>query len=537
VAQRIVDQDKHLNQELTSMSATELAQKIKSGEISATETVEAHIHRIDEINPSLNAVVIPLFQEALEQARVADKTLAQKEPVGPLHGVPITIKEQFHVAGTQTTLGLKTQVGKIASKDGPLVAKLRKAGAIILGKTNIFHMLVGHESDNPVYGRTNNPWNLDRTPGGSSGGEAAIIAAGGSSLGLGGDFGGSIRVPAHFCGIHGLKPTSRRLTNDDNPAHLLAFGQEAIIAQNGPLARTVADISLAMEILASPTVERTTDLIPPILWPDSSIISIAGLRIGMYTDDGYFPAAPAIRRATEDGAEALRARGAEVESFAPPDVAKAIQLYMGIVSADGGAWLRNGFGKDKPDYRAQGFVQGAKLPTALRLIAASIFERQGKPGLALAVRSMGSKSARQYWQLITELTDYRERFLRALDDKHLDVLICPPYALPALTHGSGEFLTVYSAGSYALIYNVLGMPAGVVAATRVREGEESDRSTGKDFIQQAALHVEQGSVGLPVGVQVVARHWREDVVLSVMATLEQHFRAQPDYPICTNITF
>jgi len=291
------DSIKKVENALTDLSATELAKRIRTGKISARETVEAYIHRIEQVNPSLNAVVIPLFEEVLEQAKAADEALAHKEPIGPLHGVPITIKEQFHVAGTQTTLGLKNQVGRISSKDGPLVAKIRKAGAIILGKTNIFHMLLSYESDNPVYGRTNNPWNLERTPGGSSGGEAAIIAAGGSSFGLGGDIAGSIRVPAHFCGIHGLKPTSGRLTNDDSPAHLLATGQGAIVAQSGPLARTVDDLSLVMQVLTTPTMERTTDLIPPIPWPDSSNVSIAGLRIGMYTDDGYFPAAPAIRRA------------------------------------------------------------------------------------------------------------------------------------------------------------------------------------------------------------------------------------------------
>jgi fatty acid amide hydrolase len=491
------EQERTKQQNLINMSATELAQRIKSGEISAWEVVEAHIHRIEAVNPSLNAVVIPLFEQALAQAKTADEARVHKEPLGPLHGVPITIKEQFYVAGTQTTLGLLNQVGNVANKDGPLVSKLRKAGAIILGKTNIFQMLVGHESDNPVYGRTNNPWDLKRTPGGSSGGEAAIIAAGGSSLGLGGDFGGSIRIPAHFCGIHGLKPTSGRLTNGDNALHILATGQEAIIAQNGPMARTIDDLHLAMEVLTTPTAERTIDLVPPIFWPDSEDVSISGLRIGMYTDDGYFPAAPAIRRAVEEAAAELNALGAQVEPFTPPDVAKAVQLFLSIASADGGFWLRNGFGKDKPDYRAKGFLQGGSLPAILRPIVAKIFERQGKPHLAFALRSMGSKSAHQYWQLIKELAAYREQFLRALDDSRLDALICPPHALPSLTHGSSEYLNVYSTGSYALLYNVLGMPAGVVAATRVREGEESNRSPVKNVIEKAAFAVEHGSVGLP----------------------------------------
>jgi fatty acid amide hydrolase len=183
------------SESLTNLSASELAQRIKAGELLAQEVTEAHIGRIEAVNEQLNAVVIPLFDEARAQAVEADKAASRGEPLGPLHGVPMTIKEQYRVAGTETTIGLTGQVGKKYDRDGPLVARLRQAGAIIVGKTNIMQTLAGWESDNPVYGRTNNPWNLERTPGGSSGGEAAIIAARGVPLGLGGDLGGSIRIP------------------------------------------------------------------------------------------------------------------------------------------------------------------------------------------------------------------------------------------------------------------------------------------------------------------------------------------------------
>jgi len=191
--------------DLTTLTASELAERIRAGDLSSQEVVEAHIRRIDAVNPRLNAVVVPLFDQARAQAKAADAARAQGQPLGPLHGVPVTIKEQY------------------------LVKRWRAAGAIILGKTNIAQLLRYYEADNPVYGRSNNPWNLDRTPGGSSGGEAAIIAAGGSPLGLGGDFGGSLRVPAHFCGLTTLKPTTALLSNLDNPAHLAVTGQEAIV--------------------------------------------------------------------------------------------------------------------------------------------------------------------------------------------------------------------------------------------------------------------------------------------------------------------
>jgi len=172
---------------LTDLSATELAEGIQKGAFSSAEVVEAHIRRIEAINSNINAVVIPLFDQARREAKIADEALRRGEPIGPLHGVPITIKEQYRVAGTQTTLGATNKIGNVYHDEGPLVTKLREAGAIILGKTNIIQTLAGMESDNRVYGRTQNPHNLDRSSGGSSGGEASVITAGGSPLGLAGD--------------------------------------------------------------------------------------------------------------------------------------------------------------------------------------------------------------------------------------------------------------------------------------------------------------------------------------------------------------
>jgi len=236
---------------LAGRGASELARLIRGGDVSARDVVEAHIRRIEDVDARLNAVVARRFEEALAEATRADDARARGEVLGPLHGVPVTIKDQFLVAGMPTTFGLPPRASHRADGDGPLVARLRQAGAIVLGKTNVSQLLFYHESDNPVYGRTNNPWNLDRTPGGSSGGEGAIVAAGGSALGLGSDLGGSIRIPAHFCGIAGLKPSSRRLSLLDTPAGIF-FEQDVIGYQPGPLARTVADLALAMSVLAGP---------------------------------------------------------------------------------------------------------------------------------------------------------------------------------------------------------------------------------------------------------------------------------------------
>jgi len=515
-------------EDILTLSATELAEEIRHGNLSARETVEAHIRRIETVNGDLNALVIPLFSEARAQAKQADEKLASRRPVGPLHGVPITIKEQYRVAGTQTTLGARNQIGNVYSTEGPLVQKLRQAGAIILGKTNIIQTLAGFESDNRVYGRSNNPWNLARTPGGSSGGEAALIAARGSALGLAGDFGGSTRIPAHFCGLHGLKPTTGRLTNDDFPTGLLDAGQEIFLPQPGPIARTVSDLQLAMAVLAETSLHPTFDLVPPVPWPDPKSVRVETLRIGFYTDNGLFPASPALRRAVEEAAKALLNRGATVDVFQPPDPAEALRIFLKAVSAAGGKDLKRLLGKEKPIPQVAGMVQGLTTPRFILKILQGIMALRGAHYLARMLEHMGTLSAEEYQKLTEARNRYRTGFIQSMSAGGFDAILCPPFALPAVLHGSSTHL--FPALSYAFTYNILGAPAGVVAATRVGPGEESDRAANRDPAISAATQVEKDSAGLPVGVQVVARHWREDIVLAVMEALEQHFRALPEYP-------
>ncbi|MBO0777934.1 MAG: amidase [Ktedonobacteraceae bacterium] len=513
----------HEDATLTSLSASELARRIAAGILSSQEVVEAHIRRIEAVNPRLNAIVVSLFEQARAEARKADSLLTQGTLLGPLHGVPITLKEQLMLSGTPTTVGILHQKSRPMEQEGPLVKRLRQAGAIPLGKTNVSQLLMYHESDNPVYGRTNNPWDLARTPGGSSGGEAAIIAAGGSPFGLGGDFGGSIRVPAHFCGLYSLLPTARRLTHLDTAPHAYIIGQEAIIAQASPIARSVEDLRLAMSILAAPGLNAVDPLVPPVPWPDPTAVSLSGLRIGMYTDNGIFSVAPAVRRAVEEAAQALRARGAIVEPWNPPDVAEAVRLYVGLVGADGFATYKRNLGKDPRDRRISFNMRVSSLPEVVRAPLVGLLRRSGQAHMASSLQSIrGALSVDQYWHLVEERNRYRQRFLATLDADHFDALICPPHALPALTHGSSGTLNPTNAGSYAILYNLLGLPAGVAPVTRVRPGEESERSIGKDSVERAARTVEMGSAGLPVGVQVVARPWREDIVLALMTVLEEH---------------
>ena len=515
---------------ITDLSAVELAQETTSGSLSATEVVEAYLARVNTVNPGLNAIVIPLFDEARARAKELDEDLARGDVPGPLHGVPVTIKEQFCVAGTQITLGAKNKIGNVSETEGPLVRKLRQAGAVILGKTNVLQTLSGWESDNRVYGRTNNPWDTSRSPGGSSGGESAIIAARGSALGLAADFGGSIRVPAHFCGLHGLKPTSGRLTNDDFPPGLLSVthGQDVLVQQPGPIGRTVADLNLAMRLFAETSSEITRDIVAPTTWANPAAVQIKGMRIGIYVDNGFFQISPAIRRAVSEAADALRSIGATIEPIEPPDAQEAIRIFAGVTSAGGGEFFKTLLGDEEPIPQVADLLRGIWTNPTLLRTAAWIKNMQGQHHLAYAMQCLGARSTQDYWSLADARTDLREKFLRSLDGGRFDAVICPPFALPALTHNTCQHLL--PAASYAIVYNVIGAPAGVVSTTRVRSDEESDREITRDMADITARAVEQGSAGLPIGVQVVAKHWREDIVLAVMAALEDHFRSKPDYP-------
>ncbi len=512
--------------DLVALSAGEMARKVAAGTVSSRELVEAHIRRIEEVNPRLNAVVVERFAQARAEADAADEARRRGAAALPLGGVPITIKECFHVAGTAATEGVGRFANEIMAGDGPLVRRLRRAGAVVLGKTNVPQLMLMHETDNPVFGRTNNPWNLERSPGGSSGGEAAIIAAGGSPLGLANDLGGSIRVPAHFCGICGIKPTTLRITNAGVRDNL--HGLEAIRPQPGPLARRVADLELALRVLTTLEPNEIDPQIAPVPLGDPAQVRVDTLRVGMWTDDGFFGVAPAVARAVSEAADALRRMGACVEAFQPPEIPHAVDLYFGILSADGAADAARILGNSRRDWRMNRLIKLAASPAWARSALRASLSAFGQRRTARLLRSLGRRSADGYWQLSAARAAYAERFFEAWSAARLDVLLCPPHALPALMHGGSEHLA--TAASYCYWVNVLGVPAGVVPITRVRADEESRRESSRDVVERAAAKTEAHSAGLPVGVQVAGRPWREDVVLAVMSALETHFQFQPDFP-------
>jgi Asp-tRNA(Asn)/Glu-tRNA(Gln) amidotransferase A subunit family amidase len=271
--------------ELTFLSAVSMAKQIRQKKLSPVELVEAHLTRIEELNPKLNAFVQLDAEGARRQARAAEEAVTRSDKLGPLHGVPISIKSSIEVTGIKCEAGSKLRAGFVAAKDAPLVSRLRNAGATILGTTNTPELLMAWETDNVLYGRTNNPWDLSRTPGGSSGGEAAAIASGCSTGGVGSDGGGSIRVPAHFSGICGLKPTPGRIPSTGH--FPTSVGPFALIGVVGPMARTVSDLKVLFEVTLGPDDGDTSAAPVPVRWPSRN--DLKRLRIGYFEDDGRTP--------------------------------------------------------------------------------------------------------------------------------------------------------------------------------------------------------------------------------------------------------
>jgi amidase len=449
--------------ELCRATTTQAADLIRRGQVSSLEFVDACLARIERVNPRLNAVFQLAGDRAREAAIAADEAVARREVLGPLHGVPMTIKDSLDTAGVVTTAGTLGRRAFVPRDDATLVARLRTAGAILLGKTNTPEFTWSFETDNLVYGRTNNPWSLDLSPGGSSGGAAAIVAACGAPFDIGSDTGGSIRVPSHFCGVVGIKPTSGRVPRT---GHIVGMeGHLQSLTQLGPIARSVEDLALVLGVIAG--ADWRDPAIVPGLVGDVAALDLRRLRVAVHTDNGLRKPAPEVARVVAATARALEASGVRVDHRRPEALSDLPQLDKDLYKSDGGSWLRRLLHKSG--------TTEASVDVAGEL---------GEPSMTVPEFTAFSER----WDA------WRGRMLRFLED--FDAILCPPCALEALPHGASRGPGAYPAFSYTFAYNMTGWPAAVVPAGR------SER-------------------GLPLGVQIVGRPWREDVVLALAGEVER----------------
>ncbi len=512
---------------LQDVPARQIAALIAARDLSAVEVVDYFVARLNTVNGKLNAVTVDLTESARKTAAGVDEALSRGEKLGPLAGLPVTIKECFDLVGTASTFGLPSRRDAIESEDDPYVAALRAAGAIPIAKTNVSQLLLFTEADNPLFGRTNNPWNLERSCGGSSGGEAALIAAGASPLGLGNDLGGSLRIPAAFCGITSIRPTAGR--TPFKYGHGFPVGQRGIVSQVGPMARHVEDLTMALRVLDRAR-DPSSDPGPEL--GDPAAVDLGGLRFASFTDDGEFPVAPAARRAVAEATQMLTAAGAKAVAWQKPSLSRATDLLFACLSGDRAQAYKRLLRGNRVDPHIRSLLFSAAMPPWLRGIAGFPLEALGQRRSAAILPRLASGTADEYWQTIEAMANFRRDLLRSLDladGGPIDLILCPAYAVPAVRHGATKLMPV--SGAYAPLANVSGFPAGIVPVTRVRPGEESDRPDSRDQVERVARESERGSAGLPIAVQVIARPWRDHVALAAMAKIEAEARKQPDYPV------
>ena len=332
--------------------------------------------KLKKVNPSLNAVVIKLFDEALIHADKADEFFKQGKRTGKLHGLPFTIKECLDLAGTPSTLGLMRRKQDIRSNTDDYVKALQQEGGIVLGKTNVAQLLSYFESNNPVYGTTNNPYNSLHTCGGSSGGEGAIIGAGASPVGLGTDIGGSVRIPAAFCGTCSIKPTMSRTVDltrfIERPINL------SINSVTGVLANHAEDLQLFLEILNS-VAEKQRPVQPLQNFRD---VNISQLRVGYFLSDGLFHRMPAVKRAVLESVEKLKSLGVQVTEFQPPGLTEAEEIFFSILTAHGGPLFTENLQNEKAVKQVAANVMVGKAPAFVRTILKGVLNVLGQKSLS-----------------------------------------------------------------------------------------------------------------------------------------------------------
>jgi fatty acid amide hydrolase len=511
--------------ELVALSATEMSARLDRRELSSEELVRAHLDRIEAIDGRVRAFTEVFRARALDEARRADQARARGEARGPLHGMPISVKESLDVAGLAATMGIPSRRNVVAKEDATVVQQLREAGAVVIGRTNVAQCLMFHESRNPLFGQCANPFSLAHTPGGSSGGEAAALAAGMSPLGLGTDVGGSIRVPAHFAGVAGLKPGPDRWSNRGSNTPMP--GQEAIRGQIGPMARTARDVSLLARSLDVRAMSARDGRVAPLPIDDPKRIALRGLRVGVMPEDGVLPVSRAVRRAVERAAEALRAQGVETIPFAPQDPLGVVDRYFGAMSADGGVTVSRALEGGAVDPVLEALQRVARMPASARQVLGRALALVGERRLAALLAVIGEKRVHELYAIVADICARRIAFTAAMDEAKLDAILCPAHATPALPHGGTRDFAL--GGSPSMLFNVLHFPAGVVPVTRVRR-DELLREAPRDRLEKIAADVDRKSLGLPVGVQIAARPWREDLVLALMMAVEEGVSGDEGFP-------
>ncbi|KAF7310294.1 hypothetical protein MIND_00403400 [Mycena indigotica] len=520
------------------VSAIEIVRRIGAGEWTASQVVEAYIARAAVAQGATNCATEILFEDAVAEAKALDDEFAKTGKLrGVLHGVPMSMKDQFDIRGYDSSMGYSKLLNKPAATDSDVTAVLRAAGAIPIIKTNVPQTLFTLECGNPVWGATNNPYHAFYSSGGSSGGEAALLAMDGSAFGVGSDIGGSLRVPTASCGTYSLKPSMQRVSYvgavDPCP------GLDGIISVAGPMARTVEDLEVFAKLLLG--VPGRSHLVAPIPYREPKLPE--RLRFGYYTDY-YVKASPATKRAVQETVAALRKQGHECVEIEIPTPETALNIYFALCGGDGYRTLFAGPGSDPIDDAMKPIASMPRLPMFIRNMivwaANNVFK---DPQLGRLLKANGEKSVEELFKWTAIRDDYVTKFYAEIWNKHnLDGIIAPMLATPHIPLGS--WAGVFQIVSATALYNVVNSPVGVLPVTRIDPALDALTpewtSPPKDMplttvykalylggsplapahhAKSPAYNAEK-MAGMPVAVQVVGRKWEDEKVLAMMKVVD-----------------
>ncbi|KAI8050840.1 amidase signature domain-containing protein [Syncephalis plumigaleata] len=518
--------------ELAHMSARKLCAAIAAKQLTAVDAVAMLGRRALDTHTRLNCLTEICIKDAISEARVLDARLTDHGPIGKLHGLPISIKDNVGLKGYDACIGYSSWTMQPLDEDNTIIKCLRRAGAIPYVKTNVPQTMMAFECENPVFGRTLNPHNANLTPGGSSGGEGALIGARGSILGIGNDIGGSLRIPADFCGIYSLKPTVDRIPNHGliAPAH----GRDLIRATCGPMANDVDTLDLFMDALLSQEPWHDDQYCVPMPWKSWS--PPEKLCIGYFTFNGFLPAAPPCQRAVTHTVQVLRDAGHTVVEFDLPNAHEAIVVFHALMAADGGEGLLAHLKGDPIGAPVQALKMLVGMPKVVRyLLSWFISSWYGEPLLSEIFAVTSPKSYPQVCDYTARRDQYRHLFAEAARESGIrqcgrpfDAIICPAFGFPAIPHDSASDLLLTS--GYTILQNILDVPSGVLPAITVDKdldaqvegvswlGEGApigyNESIFRNYYDAEAIH------GHSVGIQVFAERFQEEKVLGCMKIID-----------------
>ena len=480
---------------LSFRSATELAALMQRKEISSEELTRHYIERIEKHDAAVNSVVVRRFEQAIDEARDADKRIADGQSMGPLEGLPMTIKESYVIADTPSTWGHEQFRNNMGKADGLAVSRFRSAGAHFLGKTNVPVDLADFQSYNPVYGTTGNPWDTSRTPGGSSGGSAAALAAGFTGLEAGSDIGGSIRNPAHFCGVYGHKPSWGIVPMQGH--ELAAHTPEPDLAVCGPLARSAADLHTALDIMAGPAEREATGW--QLNLPAADIAKLSSLRVAVWQDDTLAPVDSEVADRVNLVAETLGRLGATVSDTARPDfdIKRAHVAYLSLLNS-----IMSAGASEEQVAKNQAFAD----------------QFGDEDSSDRAVNSRAMVLSHRLW---LRQNAVREHWRYAWDDffKDWDILVCPQMATPAFPHDHRPF------GERTLTVNN-------EQQDYFKQLFWSGLITGA-YLPSTVFPTGPSSAGLPIGLQAVSAPYRDHRTIEFTHLLSKEiggFQPPPSFP-------